>query len=564
MINTKQTHIATVLLHDYFHRGVFHDVISNKQWNRLESRLEKNVDDVLRLFSQYHVTATFFALGWLAEKKPELIKRIVDQGHEIASAGYSVKSVRDMTPEEFKADLRHAQEALEAAGANHILGYRCAYKWFSKKDEWALDLLAKEGYIYDASYRPQLWSIRPKDKDRCLYQCGDEQKIWELPVSTTRLLGANLPISGGSYFRHFSHEFMFRQFIKWQEKNDSPFILYFHPWELDDEQPRINAVSSLARFKQYRNLGEMANFLPRYFESGVFTSAAQYFDHPLTFPKILSEQKTEGAKLHVSSAQKKKVSLVVPCFNEESSLVYLANSLKELEEDKRNKYKFQFIFVDDCSTDNTLSLLNKQYGQRSDCRVIKHETNQGVAAAIQTGIRAADYDIICSIDADCTYDPLLLLDMIPMLESNVDMVVASPYHKDGKVLNVPSWRLFLSKSLSNLYHLILNNKLATYTACFRVYRRESVINIDIDHSNFIGVIELLAKLDIKRGRILEFPTVLQSRLLGYSKMKVIRTIFGHFKLLLSMMKYRKKVRGSFFSLKSIKTVFASFNLPVSF
>jgi glycosyltransferase involved in cell wall biosynthesis len=158
-------------------------------------------------------------------------------------------------------------------------------------------------------------------------------------------------------------------------------------------------------------------------------------------------------------------------------------------------------------------------------------SNQGVAAAILTGIQVAPTDVVCSIDCDCTYDPLQLERMIPLLVEGVDMVTASPYHPDGEVKNVPGWRLFLSRSLSALYRVVLNHRLATYTSCFRVYRKESVASLRVKEGGFLGVAEMLGRLDIDGGTIVECPAVLEVRLLGRSKMKTVRTILGHLRLL---------------------------------
>jgi glycosyltransferase involved in cell wall biosynthesis len=194
-------------------------------------------------------------------------------------------------------------------------------------------------------------------------------------------------------------------------------------------------------------------------------------------------------------------------------------------------YKFSYIFVDDCSTDSTRNELIRRFGQREDCKLVFHEENRGVSAAIMTGLKNATTDIVCSIDADCSYDPLVLFDMIPQLEDGVDMVTASPYHSDGSVLGVPGWRLFLSRGLSLIYHVLLHHKFSTYTSCFRVYRRETVRKYDLRYGDFRGIVELLARIDIDGGKLREFPATLQSRIFGVSKMKTFKTICGHLKLL---------------------------------
>ena len=209
-------HIVTVLLQDYFHRGVFKQVIGEKQWNRFEDRLEKNVGDTLSLFDAFDIKATFFTLGWIAEQYPIIIKKIVSEGHEIACAGFWARSVREMTPDQFREDLRRSRRALELAGANKIIGYRCAYQWFRKEEFWAFDILAEEGYLYDASYRPALFGVGGNRLHIYSFEYETKfGKIWEFPTSTQSILGFNMPISGGNYLRQFPHSYMFKYFRKW-------------------------------------------------------------------------------------------------------------------------------------------------------------------------------------------------------------------------------------------------------------------------------------------------------------------------------------------------------------
>jgi glycosyltransferase involved in cell wall biosynthesis len=225
------------------------------------------------------------------------------------------------------------------------------------------------------------------------------------------------------------------------------------------------------------------------------------------------------------------VSVVVPCYNEELILPYLANTLEDVERTLAPLYDLRFLFVDDGSVDRTWSSMQEVFGDRPNCELLRHEVNRGVAAAILTGIVHSETDIVCSIDCDCTYDPLQLERLIPMLTEDVDMVTASPYHQDGVVRNVPRWRLFLSKSLSSLYRAVLNHRLATYTSCFRVYRRSAVSDVQIREGGFLGVAEMLGRLDLDGARIVECPAVLEVRLLGRSKMRTLRTIVGHLRLL---------------------------------
>jgi glycosyltransferase involved in cell wall biosynthesis len=225
------------------------------------------------------------------------------------------------------------------------------------------------------------------------------------------------------------------------------------------------------------------------------------------------------------------VTVIVPVFNEELALPYLANTLDEVSRDLSRRHDLHFVFVDDGSTDRSWESLHRLFGSRKNCEFVRHERNRGVAAAILTGLAHTRTEVVCSIDCDCTYDPRQLADMIPLLADDVAMVTASPYHRDGEVLNVPVWRLSLSRGLSFLYRCVLHNRLATYTACFRVYRRSAMQGLAIRNGGFLGVAEMLGLLDLRGARIVEYPAVLEVRMLGHSKMKILRTILGHLKLL---------------------------------
>ena len=244
------------------------------------------------------------------------------------------------------------------------------------------------------------------------------------------------------------------------------------------------------------------------------------------------------------SEKEVELSVVIPSYNEEKRLESgLRQALAYLA---RRGDAYELLVVDDGSRDATAQVAASFGGE--GVRVLRHERNRGVAAAIETGIRSAKSDIVCSMDCDCTYDPHDLGQMIPLLSEGVDMVTASPYHPRGRVKNVPRWRLFLSKSLSRLYRLVLRQKLHTYTNCFRVYRRQTAAKVSVERGGFFGVTELLGRLDLAGATIVEFPATLEARMLGRSKMKVLRTIAGHLGLLIEL--FRLRLRGGGPSIES--------------
>jgi glycosyltransferase involved in cell wall biosynthesis len=235
-----------------------------------------------------------------------------------------------------------------------------------------------------------------------------------------------------------------------------------------------------------------------------------------------------------------EVTIVVPIYNEEKNTSYLKRTLAELRTRLAGRYRLKLLLVDDCSRDGTARALQEHFGSVADCRIVTHDTNRGVAAAIMTGIREASTEVVCSIDCDCSYDPVILEKMLPLVE-NADIVTASPYHPDGRVVNVPAWRLFLSKTLSRLYSATLDERIYTYTSCCRVYRRSALLPLALEHGGFLGTAEMLIKAKLAGKHIVEVPATLESRLLGESKMRVARTIRGHLGLLLGLV--RRRIAG---------------------
>ncbi|MEM9342743.1 MAG: glycosyltransferase [Pseudomonadota bacterium] len=231
------------------------------------------------------------------------------------------------------------------------------------------------------------------------------------------------------------------------------------------------------------------------------------------------------------------LTVVVPCFNEEDGLPYLAGRLARLVKDVT--CRVSFVLVDDGSTDGTWAVMDACFGDWSNVRCVRHERNRGIAAASMTGIRAAEDEMVAVIDSDCSYDPARVVDMIPLLGPDVAMVTASPYHADGGVVGVPEWRLVLSKGASWAYRRLLRNKLATYTSCFRLYRKSAVEQVALRHPGFAGVAETLAALDLAGARIVELPIVLETRIFGQSKLR-----FGGPRWITSACCERSRWRGS--------------------
>ena len=432
-------HLLTVLVEDYFHVGAFENLIQQRNWSNFEPRYEQNTLKTLDLLDDFKTKATFFVLGWIAEQNPRLIREIVSRGHEVASRGFYHRSLRHLTPEEFREDLRKTSRVLEDAGGQKIIGYRSAEKLNYEKDDWIFDILAEENFVYDASFLP---SKKDANQKRLTHQVHTGGKaVWEFPYSTRDFGFGLFPISGGNYFRQIPHTLMRHAVQSWHEQNDQPFVLYFHVWELDPEQPRISAASHYNRVRHYRKLDKMEWVLKEYLKRYDFVGGAEFLNLKDELRIADYELRNKETVLEIQNSKSKTqnpVTIVIPCYNEEAALPYLANTLRSVEADLAVKdYQCSFVFVDDQSKDATFEKLHELFGGRENVKIVRHKTNQGVAAGIMTGLQTSETEIVCSMDCDCTYDPHELANMLPLLTADVDMVTASPYHEKRRRAKCP-------------------------------------------------------------------------------------------------------------------------------
>ena len=256
-MNPLLINAMTVDVEDYFQVSAFETHVSRGDWNRFESRVERNTQRLLARFGEAGVTATFFVLGWIGERYPGLVRRIAGAGHEIASHGYEHRLVYDMTPRQFAEDVRRTKCILESICGQPVIGYRAPSYSITRKSLWAFDVLLQEGYLYDASVFPirhDRYGI--PDAPRHPYRVQREfGSIWELPGSTIRCAGQNVPIGGGGYFRLFPYGITRRAIKRVNRVERRPIMFYLHPWEIDPDQPRISA-SGLSRFRHYQNLAK--------------------------------------------------------------------------------------------------------------------------------------------------------------------------------------------------------------------------------------------------------------------------------------------------------------------
>ena len=255
-IDNPLTNALTIDVEDYFQVSAFAPHIKRTEWNSLECRVERNVDRILEILANHKTKATFFTLGWIAERYPQLILRIVEQGHELASHGYGHERASDQTEDTFFADIHLAKVILEDLCGVEVKGYRAPSFSIGAGNLWAFDCLARAGYRYSSSVYP----IRHDhygmpDSPRFAYRV--RPGLLEIPVTTLRALGRNLPSSGGGYFRLLPYA-LSRWMLKRVNLGDKQSgIFYFHPWEIDVGQPRVAGIGSKTRFRHYVNIPRM-------------------------------------------------------------------------------------------------------------------------------------------------------------------------------------------------------------------------------------------------------------------------------------------------------------------
>ncbi|MGB4923079.1 MAG: XrtA system polysaccharide deacetylase [Candidatus Nitrotoga sp.] len=248
----------TIDVEDYFQVSAFASTIPRERWESLPCRVERNIDIALALLDEGKAHATFFTLGWIAERYPAIVRRIVDNGHELASHGYGHQRVSELSRNEFNEDISRAKKILEDLSGSPVIGYRAPSFSIGTDNLWALDLLQEAGYQYSSSIYP----IRHDhygmpEAPRFAHYPRGKNGMLEIPPTTAMLLGRNLPAAGGGYFRLLPYQAS-RWLIRRVNRQDSePCIFYFHPWELDPDQPRQVNISTKTRFRHYINLKHM-------------------------------------------------------------------------------------------------------------------------------------------------------------------------------------------------------------------------------------------------------------------------------------------------------------------
>lgn len=293
-------HLFTVDLEDYFHVNAFEGIVDRGQWDRYPIRVEESTARLLDLLAEHKTLATFFTLGWVAEKVPQLVRRIADAGHEVASHGYWHRKVTSLSPEAFREDVRQSKRRIEDVTGQPCLGFRAPSFSIRPGMEWALEILVEEGYRYDSSVfpisRPDYGYPSAPPFPVILHTASGA--LLELPLATIRKAGLRLPAAGGGYLRQLPSWLMHDAFTEWGELGVSA-VLYVHPWEVDPAQPRL-PCGLVTRMRHYRNLTRTLPRLRVMLEKFKYTSAADRFrdllaSDPMSMPGTLSEPNQPAA-----------------------------------------------------------------------------------------------------------------------------------------------------------------------------------------------------------------------------------------------------------------------------
>lgn len=245
----------TVDVEDYFQVSAFANTIARDSWDQQPCRVERNMDRILAIFADHGIHATFFTLGWIAERYPAVVRRIVEQGHELASHGYGHLRASDQDRAQFADDIGRAKALLEDIGGQEVKGYRAPSFSIGKDNMWALDVLQEAGYRYSSSIYPVKHDhYGVPDAPRFAYYPNGPDGLLEVPVSTVRFGEKNYPAGGGGFFRFFPYALSRWLLRRVNQRDGEAAIFYFHPWEIDPEQPRQSGISAKTRFRHYINL----------------------------------------------------------------------------------------------------------------------------------------------------------------------------------------------------------------------------------------------------------------------------------------------------------------------
>ena len=304
MTSTKNaiTHAMTVDVEDYFHVAAFNKVINPEEWEKWPCRVEANTHKLLQLFADSNIKITFFILGWVAERYPELVKTIHAQGHEIASHGYSHQLIYKQDQKVFREETAKSKQILEDLAQVQVIGYRAASYSITRKSLWALDTLTELGFTWDSSIFPTRhdnYGIpgSPEEPYKIITSSG--KILTEFPLTTAKVFGQSVPAAGGGYFRQYPYALSRWLFERASNNQTKPQIFYLHPWEIDPDQPRVPNASWFSNFRHYTNLSRCLPRLERMIGDFQFGTISQSLGSATVTKTLniaeLAEEKNQAA-----------------------------------------------------------------------------------------------------------------------------------------------------------------------------------------------------------------------------------------------------------------------------
>ncbi|MFK7739916.1 MAG: glycosyltransferase [Planctomycetota bacterium] len=469
---------------EWFVDEVFREHVRARHWRRLPRRSAFALRHVAERLRDHGGTATLFVPVELAEStnvhERQLLVELVRLGHELALSVRTEKSldeIRDHAERTRLIDGWMRQRAvLEELIGVGIHGFAAAWSVAkSSQPRWWHAALRDQHFAYDAT---------PVREDAAAILSFDGRAV---PVER------------------------------------------FQAWRLDGEQPRLMGLPLEVRRRHEDRMSDGERALET-MRQRAWKSLAGVLELPPGPVTIAPDLPTKRVRLAKNAVP---LTIVVPLKDEADGISSLFDELEAVTVDLADVADCRFVLIDDGSTDATWPQLEHLARNRRQMRLVRHEVNRGVAAAIRTGVLAAETELVASIDGDLSYDPLELRAMLPLI-ADADVVTASPYHAKGRVHNVPGWRLFLSRTLSLAYRILLMRPIRTWTSCFRLYRRDAVADLPLAHPGFLGTAELLVRVLRRKGRVVEHPCTLEARLIGFSKMRVFGTCLDHLKLLVKV------------------------------
>lgn len=278
---TDKTHAMTIDVEDYFHVAALSKIIHPSQWDDQPSRVVQNTEKLLSLFNKHGIKATFFVLGWVAEREPKLVEDIAAAGHEIASHGYSHQLIYKQSQDVFRDETLRSKDILENIINKPVEGYRAASYSITKDSLWALDILAELGFKWDSSIFPiyhDNYGIPDTPSEPYLIETKNGQSLVEFPITSARFMGLSVPAAGGGYFRQFPYPVFRYLFQLAAKQSNSANNFYLHPWELDPGQPKFDNASWFSRFRHYTNLDKCEARLERMINDFNFTTVSNTLD----------------------------------------------------------------------------------------------------------------------------------------------------------------------------------------------------------------------------------------------------------------------------------------------